>query len=392
MPQPNLDDPAAIDDRHKLLGLDHLRAFAIVYVLLFHYKFFGHPAWEVPIGVFGWTGVDLFFVLSGFLIAGQLFAGVAKGKPIAAREFFVKRFFRIIPPYFLVLILYFSFSALSEWGNLSPAWRYFTFTLNFGLDLRKYSTFSHAWSLCVEEQFYLVLPLCFWLFTRYNLGKKAWILLVALFIGGFVIRIYCWNHFVAPQVSDNLRPLWNLYVYYPTYNRLDGLLVGVSIAGLFTFYPKVKAWVNRYSNLLILAGIAGLFGGYLLCLEKESFIAGTYGFPVISVAYGLIVAAAVCPNNVLYKFKSVVTSQLAALSYSIYLVHKIVIHVTQVQLSNLGMNKDSGVIMVCCFIAVVFAALLMRYLVEMPVLKLRNRVLNKWKSRKEIVTPALADS
>lgn len=274
-----------------------------------------------------------------------------------------------------MLILYFSFPALSEWGNLSPAWRYFTFTLNFGLDLRKYSTFSHAWSLCVEEQFYLVLPLCFWLLTRYNLGKKAWILLVALFIGGFVIRIYCWNNFVAPQLSSNLRPLWNLYVYYPTYNRLDGLLVGVSIAGLFTFYPKVKAWVNRYSNLLILTGIAGLFCGYLLCLEKESFIAGTYGFPVISVAYGLIVAAAVCPNNILYKFNSVITSQLAALSYSIYLVHKIVIHVTQVQLSNLGMNKDSGVMMVCCFVTVLLAALLMRYLVEKPALRLRNRIL-----------------
>lgn len=60
MLQPNSPDTAEIDDKHKLLGLDHLRAFAILYVLLFHYKFFGHPAWEVPIGVFGWTGVDLF--------------------------------------------------------------------------------------------------------------------------------------------------------------------------------------------------------------------------------------------------------------------------------------------------------------------------------------------
>jgi peptidoglycan/LPS O-acetylase OafA/YrhL len=94
---------ADIGDKHKLHGLDHLRALAITYVIFFHYQFFGHPQWEAGrVSNFGWTGVDLFFVLSGFLIAGQLFNTIASGKNISVKEFFIKRSFRIIPPYLLV--------------------------------------------------------------------------------------------------------------------------------------------------------------------------------------------------------------------------------------------------------------------------------------------------
>ena len=232
-------------EKHKLLGLDHLRAFAISYVILFHYQFFGHPEWVKKIAGFGWSGVDLFFVLSGFLISGQLFSNIAEGKKISLPEFFIKRFFRIIPPFLVVVILYAAFPVLREWGHLSPIWRYLTFTLNFGLDLSKYGTFSHAWSLCVEEQFYLVLPLIFLLFNYFETGSKAIYLLLALFIGGFIIRYWGWNHFIGPAMSaDNYGALWNEYIYYPTYNRLDSLLVGVSVAGIYTFYPKIKEWIN----------------------------------------------------------------------------------------------------------------------------------------------------
>ena len=372
-----------ISDDHKLLGLDHLRAFAITFVFLFHYKYFGHPAWEPAISSFGWTGVDLFFVLSGFLIAGQLFSAVAKGKSILMREFFLKRFFRIIPPYFLVITLYFIFPVLSEWGHLSPIWRYLTFTLNFGLDLKKYGTFTHAWSLCVEEQFYLVLPLCLWLFDYFKAGKMAVYFIAALFIGGFVSRIICWDVQVAPSFSSgDLRPLWNEYVYYPTYNRLDGLLTGVSIAGLFTFYPRIKAWADKHNRLLMLAGFAGLIAAYFVCLTRESFNTGTFGFLMVSIAYGLILAAMVCPSNFLSKLKSKLTALIATLSYSIYLVHKIVIHITQTQLVKAGLDKNSNLMMLCCITSTIMASVLMRYAVEKPSLKIRNKILEKWKQRR----------
>jgi len=147
-----------IDDKHKLLGLDHLRALAITLVFLFHYRSFGHPKWEEKICTFGWTGVDLFFVLSGFLIAGQLFDKMARGKKISLKEFWIKRVFRIIPAFLTVVLLYSLFPVLREAEQFAPVWKYLTFTVNFGLDRNIYNAFTHSWSLCVEEQFYLVLP------------------------------------------------------------------------------------------------------------------------------------------------------------------------------------------------------------------------------------------
>src|ERR1700761_1253059 len=98
MSQPPVTNQIATD-RHKLAGLDHLRALAISLVFLFHYRLFGHPEWISRVSGFGWTGVDLFFVLSGFLIAGQLFARIANGKSISYKEYFLKRVFRILPAY-----------------------------------------------------------------------------------------------------------------------------------------------------------------------------------------------------------------------------------------------------------------------------------------------------
>jgi len=375
-------------EKQKLYGLDHLRAFAIIFVFLFHYKFFLHPDWEPKISSFGWTGVDLFFVLSGFLISGQLFETARENKKIPLREFFIKRFFRIIPPYAIVLMIYFLFPSLGEWGHLSHWWKYVTFTLNFDLNLAKNSMFTHAWSLCVEEQFYLLLPLCFWLFTRYKAGKKSVYLILFLLIAGFVCRELSWDYGVVPHLQeDDLRPLWNRYVYYPTYNRLDGLLIGVSIAGLFTFYPKVKEWVNSCSTLLLFVGLIALVGAYFVCIPKESYYAGLYGFALVSIGYGLILAAVVSPANIFYKIRSQFTEVIATLSYSIYLIHKIAIHLTQYWLGKAGMDKSGTIMLLCCIITTVGAAALMRVLIEKPALRLRNKVLNRIKAKKAVKQP-----
>lgn len=377
-PQAVLPETQNQSTPHKLLGLDHLRAFAISYVILFHYQFFGHPAWVNKLGPFGWSGVDLFFVLSGFLISGQLFGTIARGKQISIREFFIKRFCRIIPPFLVVVALYYTLPVAHEWGHLPSVWRYLTFTLNFGLDLRKYGTFSHAWSLCVEEQFYFVLPLMFLLSGYFKIGKKAIYLLLALFIGGFFIRLWNWNHFMVPVLgTDSYGAFWNEYIYYPTYNRLDSLLVGVSIAGLYTFYPSVKAWVNKFSNVVMFAGIILLIVSGLVCKGYSTYATTLWGFPIIALSYGLILAAVVCPSNPLYKFKSIVTSQIAALSYAMYLSHKIVIHVVQLVLGNLHMDKNSNLTMLICIVAVLLAALVMRYVIEKPALVLRKRMLRR---------------
>lgn len=369
-----------IGDKHKLHGLDHLRALAITYVLCFHYQFFGHPAWEAGrVSNFGWTGVDLFFVLSGFLIAGQLFDTVSKGKNISAKEFFIKRFFRIIPPYLLVMIIYIAFPLAHEWGHLSPLWQYFTFTLNFGLNVEKYGTFSHAWSLCVEEQFYLLLPLIFLLFNYFKAGKRAVYLVVALFIAGYIVRFLNWHYLVAPYLNTNeFGARFNEYVYYPTYNRLDGLLVGVSIAGLFTFYPGFKEWVNKRSYLFLGTGLLIVFAAWLLCPQQSTYNTVILGFPLVSLGYGLILAAFVSPDNIFYRLKSKGTSLIATLSYSVYLSHKIIIHLVQNLLEKAGMDKNSNITMLICIIVVIVGALMMRYVIEKPALRIRNSILARF--------------
>lgn len=374
---------ATISDKHKLLGLDHLRALAITYVLLFHYQLFGHPEWVNKIGGFGWTGVDLFFVLSGFLIAGQLFNTIKQGRAIDMREFFAKRFFRIIPPYLVVLLLYTAIPFLREREHMAPIWKYLTFTLNFGLDLKTTGTFTHAWSLCVEEQFYLILPLTFWLLNHFKAGKTAIYILAGLFVAGFMIRYAGWHYFTEPHLAeDDFGVIWHQVIYYPTYNRLDGLLIGVSIAGAYTFYPHIKEIVNRYNHLLMLLGLVILIAAYFVCSPGDRLISTVWGFPLVSLGYGLILATIVCPSNFLYRRQSVITAQLATLSYSIYLSHKLVIHLTQSLLQKAGIDNNSNLMMLCCMFSTIAFALILRYTIEKPSLRVRDKLLLRWRNSK----------
>ena len=112
-----LTKPAA---NHALAGLDHLRALAITLVILFHYSIFEHPHWVESAGSFGWTGVDLFFVLSGYLISSQLFDKVVKGQQISMAEFYIKRSFRILPAYYGLLLLYCLVPPFREGGEPAP--------------------------------------------------------------------------------------------------------------------------------------------------------------------------------------------------------------------------------------------------------------------------------
>ncbi len=89
---------------NRLHGLDHLRAIAIILVMIFHYGR-GIPSWLEPIKQVGWTGVDLFFVLSGYLIGFQLLKEYKDKNRIDFKQFYFKRLFRIIPAYLAVLIL-----------------------------------------------------------------------------------------------------------------------------------------------------------------------------------------------------------------------------------------------------------------------------------------------
>jgi len=368
----------------KLHGLDHLRALAITIVFLYHYQRFEHPDWIPKIGKFGWTGVDLFFVLSGFLIASQLFSRIVRGKEIDFKTFFLKRFFRIIPAYLVVVALYFCIPAFREKEALPPLWKFLTFTQNFGIDPRNFSTFSHAWSLCIEEQFYLVLPLTLMALVYFKQINKGFLLLALLFLLGFVLRIYSWQQLVVPHLNtSNFSAEWYRWIYYPTYTRLDGLLAGVTLAGIFQFLPALKNRITQYGNLVFLFSLVVLAVAYLLCAHERTFRHTVFGFPATAIGYGLMVLAAVSPSAFLYRFRFAFTETIATLSYAIYLSHKGFIHLTQVYASKLGVAADSNLMFILCAVACLLGALLLNRLVEKPFLKLRDRVLQPSKTTRE---------
>lgn len=360
----------------KLYGLDHLRALAIFYVFLFHYFILsgGQPEWLPDFAKFGWTGVDLFFVLSGFLISSQLFVQIKQGQNISFKQFFLKRFFRIIPAFLVTVGLYFCFPVFREKESLPPLWKFLTFTQNLGLDLKSFGTFSHAWSLCVEEHFYLFLPLTLILFQQLKFIKKSYWVLIALFLFGFAIRIYSYNQIYLPKMEDENNWLyWYKYIYYPTYNRLDGLLVGVSIATVYQFLPTVWNKVYRYGNLFIVFSLLVLTSAYFLCSDQMTFNASIFGFPLVALGYGFMVIGAISRTSFLYKQSSKITTFIATLSYGIYLTHKGVIHVTHQLFKDFEI--DNNLMLLICMTTCVAFAYLLHLTIEKPFMKLRNRII-----------------
>lgn len=365
----------------KLFGLDHLRALAILLVLSFHYQLqFAHPSWTGWFMKIGWTGVDLFFVLSGFLISSQLFAQIKKRSGISLKTFFIKRFFRILPIYFFIVGIYFLFPYFREKEALPPLWKFLTFTQNFGLEIKHFGTFSHAWSLCVEEHFYLLLPLILIFLTSKNLFAKSYWILIALLVFGIVFRIYLWGIFYpSNSVIDYSLPYWTEHIYYPTYNRLDGLLVGVAIAALYQFSPKLWDKISKFGNQIIILSIALLTLVYFSFADLGTYSTSIWGFPLISIAYGFLVLGAISPSSFLYNLNSRITTLIATLSYAIYLSHKGIIHIVQELLTKLGIDKNSNSMFLVCIIFCVVVAWLLNLTIEKPFMKMRDRILRREK-------------
>ncbi len=361
-----------------MYGLDHLRAFAISFVFLFHYQILsgGEPSGIAAFAQFGWTGVDLFFVLSGFLISSQLFRQIKEGHIISFRTFFLKRFFRIIPAYLVVVGIYFIVPLFREREALPALWKFLTFTQNFGLDLKMTGTFSHAWSLCVEEQFYLALPLTLIALQRSHLFKRSYWLLAGLFLLGFALRLYCFENVYLPSAGNGSAWIdWYKYMYYPTYNRLDGLLAGISIAALSEFVPTVWNTVSRFGNLFLLAGVFILAGAYVFCKDMSTYSASVFGFPLIAMGYGCIVLGAVSPGSILYRWKSRTTSLIAALSYALYLTHKGIIHLTMLLVADLEL--DEYLVMFLCALSCLLGAFILHTVIERPFMTLRRRIVEQ---------------
>ncbi|WP_045499015.1 acyltransferase family protein [Chryseobacterium sp. StRB126] len=361
----------------RLYGLDHLRTLAIVLVLLFHYRAFKHPEWIDTVGKFGWTGVDLFFVLSGFLISGQLFQEISRKGSISLKTFYIKRFFRIIPTYLFTLFLYFTIPFFREREALPPLWKFVTFTQNYGLDVINQGTFSHAWSLCIEEQFYLVLPLFLLVVMSSKLFKYFAVLIIFFIMSSLIIRLVIWNISVA-GIDHNSLELWRSWymkIYYPTYTRLDGLGIGVLISYCMQYSSGFKSMVHHNGNRIFFVGTLLLSISFWVCNEQASEVASVFGFTLVAISYGFIVLSAVSASSFLSKRKSYITAELAALSYAVYLSHKGIIHIVQTLFERFDLETSDTICLVFCLIGCLIIALLYRVLIEKPFAGIKDKIL-----------------
>ena len=363
-------------DKEKFHGLDHLRAVAILLVLLYHYRMFKHPAWIDTIGWIGWTGVDLFFVLSGFLISNQLFKEIKEHHTIVLKNFFTKRFFRIIPPYIFTVFVYFCFPVFRERESLPPLWKFLTFTQNYSLDVISQGTFSHAWSLCIEEQFYLALPLLLIFCTKVKAIQYLKFGIPLLIIITILLRVFSWNEYIIPRLeTSDFWKVWYMKIYYPIYTRLDSLATGVAIGYLYQFSTKFKIFINKNGNILLVIGVIAIAFSLWFCKEQYSEQASVLGFTFVAISFGILLIGAISNTSFIGKKGNFLTAQLAILSYSIYLSHKGIIHLLQLFLDKNNISISDNLTLVLCFIACVLVGIFYRFAIEKPSTKIKNNIL-----------------
>lgn len=365
-------DHCGMERARDLHGLDHLRALAIMLVFVYHYGLFAHPAWIEAIGAFGWIGVDLFFVLSGYLIADQLFRSQARSGTIGLRAFYLRRAFRILPAYGVMVALYFLFPMLQERATIAPLWKFVTFTLNLGLDLRQHGTFSHAWSLCVEEHFYLFLPMTLLGLQRLRVRNAGWSL-VALVVAGVAWRAWAWHAGVPVELRGQQTAVWFQWIYYPTPSRLDGLLVGISIAAGMHYRRAVIDRLRLPGPLWLLSGGALLLLAWWLTKDRYGLPGSVVIFPLVSLGFGCWLLAMLQPDFKLAGKAIWLTRHVAELAFCLYLTHKAAIHCTQEWLISDALPVDGSGMFFCCALTSVLAAMALRFAVERPFLALRER-------------------
>ena len=375
-------------------GLDTLRASAIILVFMYHYSVFVSGTdtfgWASDLG---WMGVDLFFVLSGYLIAHPLLAGMVAGRELHLGRFYGRRALRTLPVFWFVLALCFLLPTYVGGKPPPPLWRFLTFTQNWKLPPG--TAFSHAWSLCIEEQFYLVLPLLLLLGRSYGRRKReAWLLLGGLITIGIVTRMMLWLNY--GRLGMGFLADYYPNVYYGTACRADEFLPGVALAMLRNLHPALWQRLITHGQRNLLLGVAavglmfwGMHGHYFIDGYGYGFFMTVFGYSLVAMAFVLLVLAALSPASWLARWHIPGAYTMAIWSYAFYLIHKPVAYMVQQAIKPLGVGD--GVRLLVITLACLLASWLLHWCVERPFMVLRQRYLASHSGpRATVTTPLVA--
>jgi peptidoglycan/LPS O-acetylase OafA/YrhL len=354
-------------EHKKKLGhlpeLDSLRTFAVVLVLLSHYL----PRLHWPEVPYAWYGVDIFFTISGFLITTILINAADnpknESKLTIIKNFMIRRVFRLFPLYFLFLIL---FWALKRYAHLY-LWKdeftpyFFTYTPNwlfYKIGLENGTTFSHLWSLGVEEQFYL-----FWPWLLLLPAGKLRIYLISFMV---LIALFCSIYFYSDTRFHLL-----------TFANFHTLGAGATLAYIYTQQGKLIEWLRKHRMTLFVISFLQLMMVLYFYSEDSpslhlyrdlSLCICTFCFVLVSV-YGWKGIAGYISRNKFMQY-------IGKISYGVYLFHLPVPALIALLLTKMHVVLPSAALF-CLYLTVTFvlSAISYKYL-ETPFLRLKKRFEN----------------
>ena len=304
--------------------LDGVRGLAIILVITFHY--WGY----LPVFSLGWSGVDLFFVLSGYLITSRLIAVQHREHPL--RKFYTNRALRILPLYYgSLIVFYLGFHLLVSKENYhlfefyDQHWiSYVLFVQNWILtnvnQTRPYFLI-HFWSLAVEEQFYLIWPIFLYSFWQKKYFTTAVFLLIAIIMAA---RTAIYFHYPVWRGRD--------IDYYTTFCRMDAFLIGGSLF-LFQSHGKARQFVPYFLLAFFLtAGGVWLSGN---AKNNNAFFC-TIGYTLLDISFaGLLFAALNNSQKWLSIFFNYKWLQFTGkISYGLYIFHWILLQVLEPKIAQ----------------------------------------------------------
>ena len=343
---------------NNIKPLDGLRALAIFLVLVWHYfdgqvKSTNNVIYCLKfLTYFSWSGVDLFFILSGFLIGSKNYF----------KSFYMRRVLRIFPAYYLILfgfgiLLFTGLSSHFTWFSMNgiPFYSYLFYIQNFWMKNGFGGNWMGVtWSLALEEQFYLVLPLLIFVINPKHFPK----LLVACIISAPIFR--------------TLFHGFNSYVLFPA--RMDSLFLGVLIAYYYLNGTIEKIFKQRKRLLLLLLTIS-LLSLYLTDQRTNLWgIGGVYFHSLLALFYGtLLVLVLVADKNSLFikALSNPFMSFIARISYMVYLTHDIFLGIFhQLILKNWPQinNYKSFLVTLLALITTIIFSTISYYVFEKPIL------------------------